>query len=76
LGFISLTDSHRVIEPVTTLIPKHQQQVGASHYAAIATFYPYRLFVSFAKIRNKSEITKAIVLTINKIIIFFNRGKI
>ena len=36
-----LTDSHRVSKPVTTLVPKHQQQVGASHYAAIATFYPF-----------------------------------
>ena len=39
------------------LLPKHRQLVGTSHYVAIATFYA-STFISFAKIRKKSETTK------------------
>ena len=58
LGFISLTDSHRVIEPVSTLIPKHQQRTGASHYATIAAFHTAVRLSYGAKVRRIIEMTK------------------
>ena len=59
LGFISLTVPPRISKPVTTLIPKRQQQVGVSHYAAIATFYPLpNLFVLGTKLQIIFHIAK------------------